>query len=318
MRGLWFILILLICIAVGVIMFPRSQYRGPSEIITTMSIPEGIRSAGLTARESDIMRLIKPSIRASVKITEDKNLAIGTSKLGGMPDLPTGFVWPKANGTCLSFIAQLNMGDLKQYDIEKLLPQKGMLYFFYNNDQQTWGFDPADRGNWQVAYSDIKNSELVRIAFPEELEPEGRFKSGGLSFSKEDTLPGWESLWIEELNLNDDESDRYVELTDQVNYRDKETIYRLLGHPQEIQGEMQLECQLVTHGMYCGDPTGYQDPRRKELEPGAKKWQLLFQVDSDDDLGMMWGDVGRLYFWIPEESLKKCDFDKVWLILQCT
>ena len=32
---------------------------------------------------------------------------------------------------------------------------------------------------------------------------------------------------------------------------------------------------------------------------------------------MMWGDVGRLYFWIPREALEACDFSQVWMELQC-
>jgi uncharacterized protein YwqG len=31
----------------------------------------------------------------------------------------------------------------------------------------------------------------------------------------------------------------------------------------------------------------------------------------------MWGDAGRIYFWIQEQDLKNRDFAKVWLVLQC-
>jgi uncharacterized protein YwqG len=43
---------------------------------------------------------------------------------------------------------------------------------------------------------------------------------------------------------------------------------------------------------------------------------LLLQVDSDD-VGMMWGDGGRLYFWIREQDARRADFSNVWMILQC-
>jgi uncharacterized protein YwqG len=80
---------------------------------------------------------------------------------------------------------------------------------------------------------------------------------------------------------------------------------------------MELECQLVTNGLYTGNPSGYQDPRRKTLEAGAIDWTLLLQIDSDDRVGMMWGDVGMLYFWIRRQDLASRKFDKVWTILQC-
>ena len=32
----------------------------------------------------------------------------------------------------------------------------------------------------------------------------------------------------------------------------------------------------------------------------------------------MWGDCGRLYFWIRQEDLRRCVFDNVWMLLQCS
>jgi uncharacterized protein YwqG len=80
---------------------------------------------------------------------------------------------------------------------------------------------------------------------------------------------------------------------------------------------MQTEVQLVSHGLYCGNATGYNDPRAEELRAGASQWRLLLQIDSDDDTGMMWGDVGRIYYWIHERDLAAGVFENTWLILQC-
>ena len=32
----------------------------------------------------------------------------------------------------------------------------------------------------------------------------------------------------------------------------------------------------------------------------------------------MWGDLGRLYYWIREQDLRRQAFDASWLVLQCT
>jgi uncharacterized protein YwqG len=32
---------------------------------------------------------------------------------------------------------------------------------------------------------------------------------------------------------------------------------------------------------------------------------------------MMWGDVGRLYYWIKQSDLHERNWELVWLILQC-
>ena len=94
--------------------------------------------------------------------------------------------------------------------------------------------------------------------------------------------------------------------------------HKLLGHSENIQGDMELECQLVTNGLYCGDPSGYQDPRAAALIAGAADWVLLLQIDSDEDnCGMMWGDSGRIYLWIRREDLQARRFAQAHLILQC-
>lgn len=80
---------------------------------------------------------------------------------------------------------------------------------------------------------------------------------------------------------------------------------------------MELECQLASNGLYVGNSSGYDDPRRPALEPGAVDWQLLLQIDSDDDVGMMWGDVGMLYFWVRKQDAERADFSNVWMVLQC-
>lgn len=94
--------------------------------------------------------------------------------------------------------------------------------------------------------------------------------------------------------------------------------HQMMGYPSPVQNTgMELECQLASNGIYIGNPEGYRDPRRAELEPSAPAWKLLLQLDTDDDTGMMWGDVGTLYFWIREQDARCRDFSKVWMILQC-
>jgi len=80
---------------------------------------------------------------------------------------------------------------------------------------------------------------------------------------------------------------------------------------------MELECQLVTHGLNLGRPEGYKNMEVERLRLGADDWRLLLQLDTDHEAGMMWGDTGRLYFWIREQDARARDFSKAWAILQC-
>ena len=123
-------------------------------------------------------------------------------------------------------------------------------------------------------------------------------------------MPSWNDDSIDGL-IEDDDSDNYMEASGGSDNQ-------ILGYANCVQGTMELECQLVTNGLYCGDSTGYEDPRSKELEVGKSDWVLLLQIDSEEDkTGMMWGDCGRIYFWIKKQDLADKQFDKTWCVLQC-
>ena len=112
------------------------------------------------------------------------------------------------------------------------------------------------------------------------------------------------------------DEDDYDEWRDE-NYVES-THHQVGGYPDPIQGdEMEEQCLLVSNGVYCGDASGYNSNKAEELKKEKNDWKLLFQIDSDDDLELMWGDCGMLYFWIKESDGKALNFDNVWLVLQC-
>ena len=98
-------------------------------------------------------------------------------------------------------------------------------------------------------------------------------------------------------------------------------LSKLLGWPDIIQNNMTLECELVSQGHYLGGkwesvPLEERDRLRK---PSVEGWQLLFQLDTVESGGfeLMFGDCGRIYFYIRNEDLAARRFDRVWLIQQC-
>jgi uncharacterized protein YwqG len=276
-----------------------------------------LEESGLTRVADGLERLMMVSIRLKAKAAPEGDLKPGSSKLGGVPDLPEGTAWPECNGVPMALLAQLRLQDIALYDPEGRLPKSGILYFFYETKDQKWGFDPQDRGHWKVVYYDGDLAGLRAAIPPNALPKESRFRVCRLTFSNEITLPSWDSEAIKRLKLSQEDCERYVAFPG-ASCGEGQTIHRLFGHPEQIQGNMQLECQCAFHGLYMGDSSGYDDPRRPALEKGASDWQLLLQIDSDEDnLGAMWGDTGRVYFWIRQQELKKRDFSNVWLVLQC-
>ncbi len=279
-------------------------------------IEELIDNSGLTRIAEPLKELTMLSNRMTTSPTEHEEVPIGSSRIGGQPDLPSGVQWPMVGEQPLTFIAQIRLEDVPWKPDN--LPQSGLLSFFYNAVDQPWGYDPRHAGNWKVIYS-ADTAALECLIPPEQVKQDGEFEPLAVEFSVQTTLPSWHTLAVRRMDLSEAEIDLYMELTEKITEHNAPgfPIHRFLGQPDPVQGEMQLKCQLVTHGIDCGDPTGYRDPRRQELEPGAEGWKLLLQIDSEEETGMTWGDFGMIYFWIHEEDLKRGDFDQVWLVLQC-
>lgn len=282
-------------------------------------IRHGLLAAGLGRVAEQLAEAAQPGLRLSAEPTDEFLLTLGRSKIGGRPDAPEEFEWPVWKGVPLSFLGQIDLVEAGAFSCCAPLPRTGHLLFFYDAAQHTWGFDPHDRGSFVVRHSSAPAESLARHEWPDILPDDARFAACAVDFSEVVTLPPWDSIVVERLGLSDGETDRYVDVLDRLEAGgDNGMLHQLLGHASPIQSDMQLECQLVANGVDVGGPEGYRDPRRAELEPGAPAWRLLFQLDSEEGAGMMWGDLGRLYFWIREEDLEGFRFDRAWMILQCT
>jgi uncharacterized protein YwqG len=272
--------------------------------------------AGLAPHAAALDALALPCVRLAADV-EPTNASVGGSRLGGAPDTPAGFVWPVWRDLPLAFVGQVDLAEVAHV-LPGVLPPSGVLAFFYHPEQDSWGFDPADVGSarvyWFASVDDLRRHDL-----PASLPEHGRYHSVPLRFRAGVSLAPPQALDVQALRLSNVEEDAYFELRELLQSRDGEgPLHQLLGHPTPIQDEMQLECQLVSNGINCGGPEGYQDPRRAELAHGAREWRLLAQFDSDEQADMMWGDVGMLYFWIRESDLAARNFDRVWMILQCS
>lgn len=286
---------------------------------------------GLGKYFDKLQPLLRNTIRLYPKASDENNISIGHTKIGGKPDLPKEITWAietnivetiekkflifksKKEETItkpLSFIGQINLSETSPFDKDNLLPKTGLLYFFYSAEQEVWGFDYKDKNKFKVIYWNGDFSELKRTDFPEDLAEYSCFKPCSVDIKSEISLPSYEHEVYEDF-VEGEDNKFWEEVYNEGN------LNKLLGYSDNIQNEMELECELVTNGLYCGDLSGYNDPRAKALELNAKNWRLLLQIDSNEENEMMWGDCGRLYFWIKKDDLLTKQFDKSWFSLQC-
>lgn len=255
----------------------------------------------------EIIKVALPSIRLWTSVADEAQLTPGTTKFGGLPDLPPTKTWPIYNDLPLPFLAQINLADVTPYDTTHLLPETGLLSFFFNSDAFFERRQPDNTGamSWQVWYTQ-NPSQVQRVSVPELIAVQRRYRTSTITFSPEITLPDYsqfDSTSIERLGLTQpltqDEERAYhdvqAHLLSTAGPTQHVPRHRMLGYPDVVQWDM------------------YDD-----LNGSATDWRLLFQMDSDDIPTTNWGDTGRIYFWIRSQDLHNRDFSRVQLILQST
>jgi uncharacterized protein YwqG len=250
-------------------------------------------------------------VRPAVALTHSPAGTASLSRLGGRPLLDPATEWPKWWDTPLSLLFVVDLGDFRTISSGTGLPIDGVVNLFYEVEEQTWGFDPGDRGSWRVIPADPATAEH-RDA------PDGAttFAEIGLAGRRIATYPSWEEKVVDTIREHD--WDRYDDLIARLEAdHPAGPRHQLGGWPSLQQAPWQLKCQLASNGIDVGRPEGYDDPRADALRAGADDWVMLAQIDTDDDAGWMWGDVGTLYYAMRRQDLATRSFEPAWMVLQC-
>ncbi|MDE6707200.1 MAG: DUF1963 domain-containing protein [Oscillospiraceae bacterium] len=130
-------------------------------------------------------------------------IPIGTTKIGGLPDLPPSVAYPACEAYSifpnikLPLICQINCGELAPFlDSESRVPKKGMLYIFWNDEDPGYAMKKYGIHTLRVYYWDGNTSNLVRKQADEktELRPEKK-----VTFSK------YEEIYAKKLEQRTDE-----------------------------------------------------------------------------------------------------------------
>src|SRR5271166_1600428 len=71
---------------------------------------------GLSEHWPKLRALARPSY--AVELVPDADLSrLGTSRLGGLPDLPPDRAWPERDGQLLTFIGQVNLAEVPRLPV---------------------------------------------------------------------------------------------------------------------------------------------------------------------------------------------------------
>lgn len=255
--------------------------------------------------------------------------------LGGTPLVPPGFHWPLIEGDDrpLGFLGQLDLAIVRQALEVEWLPATGQLLFFYDMVTQPWGVFPEDDRFWRVLYIDA-DQPLSPADVPEHpvhefmgktwdgtsLRDELRrehvditFEQVHLSASTADTWPGFEEL-AEHAGIDrpDEDTDAKAAFDAYRTHHLPRPQHQMAGLPFTLQpGRIDMEAQLLDQGISIETFQTLPASQQGQALHGFEDWELLLQLDSDDDLGWMWGDSGLIYFLVRASDARKRDFSRV-------
>ncbi len=215
------------------------------------------------------------------------------SKVGGVPYLPKEVSYPtNPEGRPLYFLAQLNFKEMPSLPP---FPSSGIVQF-YIADDELYGMDfdnGESQANFRVLY------------FPDPLLAEEDLKTRLPLPSDYDTLP----------HHPEHSHPLSFELAEEVAPITDYQFWQTFGADFFLQfGDAEWELQdavgrlIRSEGHKVGGYAYFtqDDPRRAD-DP----MMLLLQLDSDELMDLMWGDMGVGHFFIREQDLVQRRFDRV-------
>lgn len=228
-----------------------------------------------------------------VKAQKAADAAPWTSKVGGLPYWPQTQEWPRnPEGAPLYFLAQINFAEMPALSP---FPTKGIVQFFINDDD-LYGMD-FDDGEVQDTFRVVFHPEprhsleglLTRTPTQAEYEllPHHPETSYPLTFSlAEEVAPATDAYFSTVFGAG-----FFAQFGEQ-----EWSVYEDFGKKVRSDGH-----KIGGYAYFTQD-----DPRLPE-DPML----LLFQLDSDEGMDLMWGDMGVGHFFIRETDLLNGDFSKV-------
>ncbi len=286
-------------------------------------ILEAIAKQGLGHLRPALEGVIRPAVRVTApRVRPKQNQVVGSSRFGGLPDLPRGSTWPAVDGIRLAFAGQIDLGDIAGFEGAEVVPTTGLLSFFFDAALTGYGEGEApDRS--RVLYTDVPATALVRVDPPADV-PAGFevFPRASAGFEQSWTLPELEEIDGEEfptfpaiVPIVQTAKDRKSYRTLRRKVRGPTIGSKLFGHADAVQGgEIVFD---AIRRQDRGERFRYEDYEWTNLDALVAEMRdlcLLFQSAA----GVSWGGIGVVYFWIRRRDLAERRFDRVFAMLSTT
>ncbi|MBC8111613.1 MAG: DUF1963 domain-containing protein [Verrucomicrobia bacterium] len=249
----------------------------------------------------NILRSLRPSLQLSRH--EEPVSEPWQSCLGGSLYLPIQEVYPSDEQfQPLSFLGQFNFSEMPLLDG---FPEKGLLQIFmssFHSQNCVTRYYPEIQTDNLVSEKDM--SDLLAYTSPDHPPQNFVQNPARLAFKMVYAPPAVTDF-----------RHRNFFSADFLTYppfpiKKKDVDWESVARRNAFQKLVAIGC-LPKMGGYGFFPQG--DPRLATPQPDT--WELLLELGSHEEWGMMWGDVQELCFLIRKESLLKADFSQLWVYL---
>jgi len=226
-----------------------------------------------SAIESDPSRINRPD-----GATNEDDIPIGATKIGGRPDVPAGFSWPGTQ----SFVLQFDLAKLPPDVIDLDLPRQGHLLFFADPEEPTRG---------TLMWIEPDHTRLQRTEPPEDailFLPRRMIRDIMLTLDlNRSEVPAFDA--------------REDEVYSAIAVPDASECIQLGGDAQTLSDDKTLYCEEA-----AGDPPD-------DLPEEDQEWRLVMRVGSIEECEMAWGQ--SLFVWLRAGDLRARRFENA-VVLQ--
>jgi hypothetical protein len=245
-------------------------------------------AAGLGALTDTIAPAARPAVILDRTLLTSEPQELGTTRLGGRPDLPAGVKWPRCRGYAQTFLAQLRMRDLPA-EAAELAGQDGTLLFFAHLDRVDGGWNQPFSGECMAVLHARTGTPLRRAAIPRHAL---RLRPAAPRFDVRPDLP--DTRFPSDHLMPPLQA---VKLEDWFGYNDvRAQLEGKRFRPHRVLG-------------FSDSPVG-GSPCSLRAERTSDTWRHLFTLGYDKPLGFAIKRFGRAEFLISPADLQGARFDR--------
>jgi hypothetical protein len=278
----------------------RRRPEGPAHAAQRDRVRALIAAHELGPYESLIMAALRPAIGLRTRLPLPDDTAIGAMRFGGEPDLPPAMAWPVGPDGPVLFLAQLRLDLLAPHDLDGRLPPAGLLSIFVAS------------GGWPAHFCWFDDlGALARRPWPAEVATflaagADPMRAAGVEIEPQLQLPG-AITWPADGPISPRDADaRYWEVTNARSGDLRPVSQPVVGGYGLVPGSPAVHLVL---GYVDDQVEQYADVSTSEAIDPAH--EVLLAFDSDDLVGMQFGDCQRVWLLIDRAALAAGDFTAV-------